>query len=62
MPANKVSASLPPSLPLSQVVNCKDEIAQYYLMDCIIQVFPDEFHLHTLETFLAACPELQVVQ
>lgn len=44
---------------LEQVVNCKDEIAQYYLMDCIIQVFPDEFHLQTLETLLAACPQLQ---
>jgi hypothetical protein len=43
-----------------QVVNCKDEIAQGYLMDCIIQVFPDEYHLQTLETLLAACPQLQV--
>ncbi|TMW88113.1 vacuolar protein sorting-associated protein 35B-like isoform X1 [Solanum pennellii] len=44
---------------LEQVVNCKDEIAQYYLMDCIIQVFPDEYHLQTLETLLGACPQLQ---
>ncbi|XP_024532264.1 vacuolar protein sorting-associated protein 35B isoform X1 [Selaginella moellendorffii] len=44
---------------LEQVVNCKDEIAQYYLMDCIIQVFPDEFHLQTLESLLGACPQLQ---
>ncbi|GAQ84640.1 VPS35B VPS35 homolog B [Klebsormidium nitens] len=44
---------------LEQVVNCKDEIAQGYLMDCIIQVFPDEYHLQTLETLLAACPQLQ---
>ena len=43
-----------------QVVNCKDELAQYYLMDCIIQVFPDEYHLHTLETLLGACSQLQV--
>jgi vacuolar protein sorting-associated protein 35 len=27
---------------LEQVVNCKDEFAQYYLMHCIIQVFPDD--------------------
>jgi hypothetical protein len=45
---------------LEQVVNCKDELAQYYLMDCIIQVFPDDFHLQTLETLLGACPQLQV--
>lgn len=45
---------------IAQVVNCKDELAQYYLMDCIIQVFPDEYHLQTLETLLGACPQLQV--
>lgn len=44
---------------LEQVVNCKDEIAQYYLMDCVIQVFPDEYHLQTLETLLGAFPQLQ---
>ena len=44
---------------LEQVVNCKDELAQYYLMDCIIQVFPDDYHLQTLETLLGACPRLQ---
>ncbi|PIA57430.1 hypothetical protein AQUCO_00600271v1 [Aquilegia coerulea] len=46
---------------LEQIVNCKDEIAQYYLMDCIIQVFPDEYHLQTLETLLGACPQLQPI-
>ncbi|XVE69703.1 hypothetical protein DITRI_Ditri10aG0012100 [Diplodiscus trichospermus] len=44
---------------LEQVVDCKDDLAQYYLMDCIIQVFPDEYHLHTLETLLGACSQLQ---
>ncbi|CAK9148309.1 unnamed protein product [Ilex paraguariensis] len=44
---------------LEQVVDCKDELAQYYLMECIIQVFPDEYHLQTLETLLGACPLLQ---
>ncbi|TYI54056.1 hypothetical protein E1A91_D11G048800v1 [Gossypium mustelinum] len=44
---------------LEQVVNCKDEIAQYYLMDCIIQVFPDEYHLQTLDVLLGAFPQLQ---
>ncbi|KAL8126353.1 vacuolar protein sorting-associated protein 35B-like isoform X2 [Apium graveolens] len=37
----------------------QDELAQYYLMDCIIQVFPDEYHLQTLETLLGAFPQLQ---
>ncbi|XP_057964926.1 vacuolar protein sorting-associated protein 35B-like [Malania oleifera] len=44
---------------LEQVVNCKDDLAQFYLMDCIIQVFPDEYHLQTLEILLGACPQLQ---
>ncbi|KAI4327764.1 hypothetical protein L6164_020188 [Bauhinia variegata] len=44
---------------LEQVVNCKDELAQFYLMECIIQVFPDEYHLQTLDVLLGACPQLQ---
>lgn len=39
---------------LEQVVNCKDMIAQEYLMEVVIQVFTDEFHLHTLGPFLSA--------
>eukprot|EP01103_Thecamoeba_quadrilineata_P016625 TRINITY_DN5601_c0_g1_i1.p1 TRINITY_DN5601_c0_g1~~TRINITY_DN5601_c0_g1_i1.p1 ORF type:complete len:812 (+),score=177.93 TRINITY_DN5601_c0_g1_i1:75-2510(+) len=44
---------------LEQIINCKDQIAQQYLMECVIQVFPDEFHIHTLEQFLASCVPLQ---
>ncbi|XP_031339973.1 vacuolar protein sorting-associated protein 35 isoform X1 [Photinus pyralis] len=44
---------------LEQVVSCKDAIAQEYLMECIIQVFPDEFHLQTLNPFLKSCAELE---
>ncbi|KAK3085900.1 hypothetical protein FSP39_010235 [Pinctada imbricata] len=43
---------------LEQVVSCRDPIAQEYLMECIIQVFPDDFHLQTLNSFLRACAEL----
>ncbi|XP_040185397.1 vacuolar protein sorting-associated protein 35 [Rana temporaria] len=43
---------------LEQVVNCRDALAQEYLMECIIQVFPDEFHLQTLNPFLRSCAEL----
>lgn len=43
---------------LEQVVNCRDPIAQEYLMECIIQVFPDDFHLQTLSGFLNACANL----
>ncbi|KAK9740029.1 hypothetical protein RND81_03G005700 [Saponaria officinalis] len=46
---------------LEQVVNSKDELSQHYLMDCIIQVFPDEYHLQTLDILLGACPQLQPV-
>ncbi|XP_073234316.1 vacuolar protein sorting-associated protein 35-like [Porites lutea] len=41
-----------------QTVSCRDPIAQEYLMECVIQVFPDEFHLRTLSMFLQACAEL----
>ncbi|XP_069355840.1 vacuolar protein sorting-associated protein 35 isoform X2 [Maniola hyperantus] len=44
---------------LEQVVSCRDAIAQEYLMECIIQVFPDEFHLANLQPFLKSCAELQ---
>ncbi|XP_033755226.1 vacuolar protein sorting-associated protein 35-like [Pecten maximus] len=43
---------------LEQTVSCRDPIAQEYLMECIIQVFPDDFHLQTLSSFLRACAEL----
>ncbi|KAF2429135.1 vacuolar protein sorting-associated protein 35 [Tothia fuscella] len=43
---------------LEQVVQCKDVLAQEYLLDVIIQVFPDEFHLHTLDQFLSATARL----
>ena len=43
---------------LEQVVSCRDSIAQEYLMECLIQVFPDEFHLATLQPFLNSCAQL----
>ena len=44
---------------LNQIVACQDPLAQAYLMDCIIQVFPDEFHIQTLEVVLSVCPKLR---
>lgn len=44
---------------VEQVVACKDDIAQQYLMQCIIQGFPDEFHLASLDTLLQILPQLQ---
>ncbi|KAL7639004.1 UNVERIFIED_CONTAM: hypothetical protein RMT77_010538 [Armadillidium vulgare] len=43
---------------LEQIVSCRDPLSQEYLMECIIQVFPDEFHLETLSSFLKAVAEL----
>jgi len=37
---------------LDIIVICKDPMAQQYLMDCVIQVFPDEYHLQSLEALL----------
>jgi hypothetical protein len=44
---------------LEEVAACRDALAQAYLLDCIIQVFPDEFHLETLEVFLGVLPRLK---
>lgn len=43
---------------LEQIVQCRDVLAQEYLLEVITQVFPDEFHLHTLDQFLAAVSRL----
>lgn len=43
---------------LEQVVSCRDHISQEYLMECVIQVFGDDFHLATLNEFLRACGDL----
>ncbi|EGG15756.1 vacuolar sorting protein 35 [Cavenderia fasciculata] len=44
---------------VEQIINCKDKIAQQYLMEILIQVFPDEFHLATLDTIISTCSQLQ---
>ncbi|KAJ3139107.1 Vacuolar protein sorting-associated protein 35 [Physocladia obscura] len=49
--------SVLPSL-LGEIVSCKDLIAQEYLMDIIIQVFPEDFHFRTLDLLLAATMQL----
>jgi vacuolar protein sorting-associated protein 35 len=41
------------------VVACKDEVAQGYLMQCVAAVFPDDFHVGTLDVLLGALPQLQ---
>uniref|UniRef100_A0A5S6QQ92 Vacuolar protein sorting-associated protein 35 n=1 Tax=Trichuris muris TaxID=70415 RepID=A0A5S6QQ92_TRIMR len=43
---------------LVQIVSCKDPIAQEYLMECVIQVFSDEFHVHSLDVFLKTCADM----
>lgn len=40
---------------LEQVLNCKDGLAQAYLLECITQVFPVEYHVATLPTLLQHC-------
>jgi len=44
---------------LDQVVACKDVIAQSYLMDCLIQAFPDKFQVDSLPIFLNSLPQLK---
>lgn len=43
---------------LEQVVQCRDVLAQEYLLEVITQVFPDDYHLHTLNQFLSATARL----
>ncbi|KAJ5155515.1 hypothetical protein N7492_008318 [Penicillium capsulatum] len=43
---------------LEQVVQCRDVLAQEYLLEVITKVFPDEFHLHTLDHLLSAIASL----
>ena len=43
---------------LDQVVQCRDAISQEYLLECVISVFPDEFHLQTLQPLLRTCQKL----
>ncbi|KAF1974725.1 vacuolar protein sorting-associated protein-like protein 35 [Bimuria novae-zelandiae CBS 107.79] len=43
---------------LEQIVQCRDVLAQEYLLEVVTQVFPDEFHLHTLDKFLSAVARL----
>lgn len=44
---------------LEQVVACKDPMAQQYLLDCTVQVFPDDFHLASLSLLLSTCSQTQ---
>lgn len=39
---------------LEQVVQCRDVVSQEYLLDVVCQVFPDEFHLSTLDSLLGS--------
>ena len=43
---------------LEMVVICKDTLAQQYLMECVIQAFPDEYHLQSLEQLLETTASL----
>ncbi|MDR3547271.1 MAG: hypothetical protein P4M11_03155 [Candidatus Pacebacteria bacterium] len=40
------------------VLGCKDAELQQYLMDAVVQAFPDDFHLYTLEDFLGLLGKL----
>ena len=43
---------------LEQVIQCRDVLAQEYLMEVITQVFTDDLHLRTLDQFLSATAKL----
>ncbi|RNF21085.1 vacuolar sorting-associated-like protein [Trypanosoma conorhini] len=43
---------------LNIIVKYREPLAQQYLLDVIVQVFPDEFHLFTLNELLAALEDV----
>eukprot|EP01088_Endostelium_zonatum_P019476 TRINITY_DN673_c0_g1_i1.p1 TRINITY_DN673_c0_g1~~TRINITY_DN673_c0_g1_i1.p1 ORF type:complete len:837 (+),score=226.35 TRINITY_DN673_c0_g1_i1:338-2512(+) len=44
---------------LDQIVKCDDQIAQQYLIEILISVFPETYHYPTLELLLKAVSKLQ---
>lgn len=44
---------------LEEVETCNDALAQAYLLDCIVQAFPDEFHIQTLNLLTLTLPKLK---
>ena len=44
---------------LEQIVNCRDDVAQPYLMLALAQAFPSEYHLATCSEFLSAVCSLK---
>lgn len=43
---------------LEQVIQCRDALAQEYLLDVIVMAFPAEYHLETLDQYLTAIERL----
>lgn len=43
---------------LEQIIQCRDVLAQEYLLEVITQVYPDDYHLRTLGQFLSAIAKL----
>ncbi|PVU85456.1 hypothetical protein BB559_007010 [Furculomyces boomerangus] len=43
---------------LSQVVSCKDALAQEYLMEATVQAFSDEYHVNTLSMIVSTLGKL----
>lgn len=44
---------------LDHIVVNGDPLSQAYIMDCLVQVFPDEYHIETLPILLNVCPKLR---
>ena len=44
---------------LEHIVLEGDPLSQAYLMDCLVQAFPDEYHIETMPILLGVCPRLR---
>lgn len=43
---------------ISILLDTKDALSQQYLMECIIQAFPDDYNIHCMSTILDSCTKL----
>ena len=44
---------------LEHIVFFGDPLSQAYIMDCLVQAFPDEYHIETMPIILNVCPRLR---
>ena len=44
---------------IETLLECADTLSQFYLLECVIHAFPDEYNIHCMNTLLETCTKLQ---